>query len=48
MMVDAAADGDDERRNGDAIAVLMTVRRLMDGLDGSHDWTDGWMATKTG
>lgn len=34
MTTDAAADGDDEKRNGDAIALLMAVRRLMDGLDG--------------
>lgn len=33
MATDAAADGDDVKRNGDAIAVLMAVRRLIKELD---------------
>lgn len=33
MAIDAAAEGDDVKRNGDAIAVLMAVRRLIKELD---------------
>ena len=34
MTTDAAADGDDKKRNGDAIAVLIAVRRSINELDG--------------
>ncbi len=35
MAADAAADGDDVKRNGDTIAVLMAVRRLIKEFDES-------------
>ncbi len=37
MAIDAAADDDDVKRNGDAIAVLMAVRRLIKELDDDRD-----------